>query len=59
MAVDISCPHEGLFKGLRTDAAEMTVTPCPVVEHFNVIEDRAEEQEVLTTQTDRPQVSVK
>lgn len=29
----------GLFKGLRTDAAEMTVAPGPVVEHFNVIED--------------------
>ncbi len=31
--------QRGLFEGLRTDAAEMTVAPGPVVEHFNVIED--------------------
>lgn len=31
--------RRGLFKGLRTDAAEVTVAPGPVVEHFNVIED--------------------
>lgn len=44
----LDCPHDrrqilssrrGLFKGLRTDAAEVTVAPGPVVEHFNVIED--------------------
>ncbi len=31
--------RRGLFEGLRTDAAEVTVAPGPVVEHFNVIED--------------------
>lgn len=31
--------RRGLFEGLRTDAAEMTVASGPVVEHFNVIED--------------------
>ena len=31
--------RRGLFKGLRTDAARVAVTPGPVVEHFNVIED--------------------
>ncbi|EDT8850862.1 hypothetical protein XZ53_004279 [Salmonella enterica subsp. enterica] len=44
----VDCPHArrqilssrlGLFEGLRTDAAEVTVAPGPVVEHFNVIED--------------------
>ena len=44
----MDCPHDnrqilssrrGLLEGLRTDAAEMTVAPGPVVEHFNVIED--------------------
>ncbi|VTN29954.1 Uncharacterised protein [Klebsiella pneumoniae] len=38
--VDKFCPHdEACFEDLRTDAAEMTVAPGPVVEHFNVIED--------------------
>lgn len=31
--------RQGLFKGLRTDAVEMSVAPDPVVEDFNVIED--------------------
>ena len=31
--------RRGLFKGLRTDAAEMTVATGPVIEHFSVIED--------------------
>lgn len=31
--------RRGLFKGLQTDAVEMTVAPGPVVEHFDVIED--------------------
>lgn len=31
--------RRGLFKGLRTDAAKVTVAPGPVVEDFNVIED--------------------
>ncbi|VEA72581.1 Uncharacterised protein [Serratia rubidaea] len=31
--------RRGLFKGLRTDAAEVTVAPGPVIEDFNVIED--------------------
>lgn len=31
--------RRGLFEGLRTDTAEMTVASGPVVEHFNVIED--------------------
>ncbi len=34
--VDKFCPHDEAF---RTDAAEVTVAPCPVVKHFNVIED--------------------
>lgn len=28
------------IEGLRTDTAEMTVAPGPIVEHFNVIEDK-------------------
>ncbi len=35
----IQSSQRSLFEGLRTDAAEMTVAPGPVVEHFNVIED--------------------
>ena len=35
----ILSPLRGLFKDLRTDAAEMTVPPGPDIEHFNVIED--------------------
>ena len=31
--------RRGLFKGLRTDAAEMTVALGRVIEDFNVIED--------------------
>ena len=31
--------RRGLFEGLRTDAAGVTVAPGPIVEHFNVIED--------------------
>ena len=31
--------RRGLSEGLRADAAKVTVTPGPVVEHFNVIED--------------------
>lgn len=45
---EVDCPQNrrqilssrrGPFKGLRTDAAKVTVAPGPVVEHFNVIED--------------------
>lgn len=35
----IPSSRRGRFKGLRADAAEVTVTQDPVVEHFNVIED--------------------
>lgn len=35
----ILSPQRGLFEGLRTDAAKVTVASGPVVEDFNVIED--------------------
>jgi len=34
----IQSSQGGLFKGSRTEAAEVTVAPSPVIENFNVIE---------------------
>lgn len=36
--------RQGLFKGLRTDAAEMAVKPVPTIEDFNVIKDIGPDQ---------------